>query len=254
MHEVQKGDPVDHTLFNEIVRAVSDRQSTFVPKKVVVVNDSGAAVSRGGILGVDGPASGYAPSDSLSCFCNADEIMLSGVEPTVADHMGKWVVPLDSVAAGQPCECAGQIARVRVYVNATTDKFCDVIAAETVSGETCYLGTGASGAQILWLDPDATAETIGWAIVRLGGSPREAYAFATTTDAVTAELSSFTVTDIEPHDGSDWDGDDPLTVTVPVAGWIIDAAAKGVIKSYVDHDTKLVRWMPIDFPCPAEEI
>ena len=87
----------------------------------------------------------YSPTDNLDVF--KTRVGLSGVSPTSA-HVGKFVVvlrPLDSGDCG-PAVVAG-VVPVRVYVNSTDDKACDVIAVETVDGEDCYLGTGGSGAK-----------------------------------------------------------------------------------------------------------
>lgn len=134
-----------------------------------VKNNTGYDLASYDPVGLDGPI--FDPNDGgePELLCQTSQL---GVEPTVADHAGgKWGVMLEAAPDDKIGRCClAGVVPVRVYVNATTDKYADVIASQTVSGETVYLGTGATGAQILWLDPTATAETIGWAIVRLGGS------------------------------------------------------------------------------------
>ena len=139
-------------------------QSVFKTK-----NSSGADVSVYGPLGLSGPR--FGPTDNLTEFRNVTP--LEGVEPTVEDHAGgKWGVLLETTANGSYGRCCfSGVVPVRVYVNGADDQFCDVIDAETVGSETCYLGTGGSGAQILWRENAGSGEgTIVWALVRLGSS------------------------------------------------------------------------------------
>ncbi len=168
--DVQKGDPILAEDFRALIRLAEERELSFIPHKVTVYNASGADVGLGGILGIDGPMAQYLPSVSVPRFTQPKEVYLQGVSPTVASHLGKWVVPLQPITAGHDGECkADGVARVRVYVNGADDAYCDVIAAETVGGDTVYLGTGASGAQILYRQNEGSgAGTIVWAIVRLG--------------------------------------------------------------------------------------
>ena len=144
--EKQKGDTLTAADWNSLVRLASHHIVPPIVPKVLVYNDSGSDVALGGILGIDGPMEHYAPSDSVGRFTHPDEINLNGVEPTVADHLGKWVVPIDAVKDGGTSDCAQGMYRVRVYINSAADPCCDVIAAETVDDETVYLGTGESGA------------------------------------------------------------------------------------------------------------
>jgi hypothetical protein len=130
-----------------------------------VQNNTGDNLNWLAVIGLDDVV--FTPQNNLDGFRHKP--MFKGVYPTVAKHLGKWGVivspcPVDGIEA----TVVAGVTPVRVYVNSTDDKFCDIIAKKTVSGEDCYLGTGASGAQILWLDPTATGSTIGWAIVRLG--------------------------------------------------------------------------------------
>ncbi len=130
-----------------------------------VVNNSGSAQPWGGILGIDSPA--ILPANDVDGF--RQKPIFNGVTPAVPTHIGKWVVLLDAVPSGGMCPCAAAgVVPVQVFVNATTDQYCDVPAAQTAGSTTVYLSTGASGAEILWLDPSATVHGIYWAVVRLG--------------------------------------------------------------------------------------
>jgi len=61
------------------------------------------------------------------------------------------------------------VVPTRVYVNGADDQYCDIIEGETDGDYTCYLGTGATGARILWRENAGSgAGTVVWAIVRLG--------------------------------------------------------------------------------------
>ena len=168
--EPQKGDPILADDFVKLIHLASEKSLSAIPRKVMVYNASGVNVGLGGILGIDQPMAQYLPSVSVPQFIHPHEVNLQGVAPTVADHLGKWVVPLQPINDERDGDCvADGIARVRVYVNGADDAYCDVDAGHSDGDYTCYLGTGASGAQILWRENEGSgAETVVWAIVRLG--------------------------------------------------------------------------------------
>ncbi len=94
-----------------------------------------------------------------------------------------------------------------------------------------------------------------WEVVNASG-PK--FAWATTTAAVGPDDATFTVTDIIPFGGSEWTGDDPLTVTNTsdgwgnaVGGWKIASGARGKIVSFVDENGD-TQWAPIDFDWDCE--
>lgn len=132
-----------------------------------VRNDTGADLMSYSVVGLDGPI--FDPTDG-----GEPELLTQtsqkGVEPTVEDHAGgKWGVMLEAAPSGKIGRCClAGVVPVRLYVTDPSAKSCDVIAAETVGDEEVYLGTGGNGAQILWMEEGAQAETIVWAIVRLG--------------------------------------------------------------------------------------
>jgi len=169
--EKQRGDTLTAEEWNALVK--ESARKPFVPniERLFVYNNTGADLDQCAVLGLDGPHTGYGPAESLPRFREPDEIVMDGATPDPDEHAGRFAVLLEPTADGRPGKArASGVVRVRVYVNATDDKFCDVIEKETVDTEDCYLGTGGSGAQILWLDPTATVDTIGWAIVRLGSA------------------------------------------------------------------------------------
>ena len=124
--------------------AVPGRGAAFQPAVVTVKNDSGGDCGRFAVLGIDRPI--FTPDDNLSSF--ASRVGFSCVLPESPTHAGRFVVLLRPLRQGElgPAAIAGAV-QVRVYVNSTDDKFCDIIDAEEVEGETCCLGTGGSGAR-----------------------------------------------------------------------------------------------------------
>ena len=135
----------------------------------LVKNNSGGDIGYSyAVLGIDDPL--YGPDDNEQEFLNFTSF--SGVVPTVADHSGgKWCVCLEPSTGGSLCKALfSGVVPVRVYVTAKDDVYCDVIEPQTVGSETCYLGTGGRGSQILWMPDNAEPETIVWAIIRLGHS------------------------------------------------------------------------------------
>jgi len=150
---------------------IVDWDQTLFPVK----NSSGADLTASyGILGLDGPL--FGPEDNIDEFLNVTA--LNGVAPTVEDHAGgRWCVVLEPLASDEVSRraCLSGVVPVRVYVGSFDDRFCDVIEAQTIGDETTYLGSGSTGAKILWWEATSSSDdgTIVWAIVQLGvgGSP-----------------------------------------------------------------------------------
>jgi hypothetical protein len=135
-----------------------------------VKNTTGYALVSYDPVGISGPI--FSPTDADSIAELKNQTSMLGVEPTVANHAGgKWGVMLEAAAddAIGRC-CLAGVVPVRVYVTSYLDTAVDVIAAETVGSETVYLGSGATGAKILWwaATSDSDDGTIVWAVVRLG--------------------------------------------------------------------------------------
>lgn len=218
-----------------------------------VRNDTGADLASYAVVGLGGPifdpAAGGEP-ELLS------QTSMKGVLPDAEDHAGgRWGVYTEATPNGSIGRCClAGVVPLRVYVTAATDKFCDVIAAETVGGETTYIGTGATGNQILWMAAGVTPETITWAIVRLsaGAPPGCRWYLGTTTAAVTAG-TNFTVSALEAVDGGSlpdpddagpdtWDVENGLDVG---AYYNIDADVVIRIQGFADG-----RLVPLDPRCP----
>lgn len=77
------------------------------------------------------------------------------------------------------------------------------------------------------------------------------FAWATTTIAVNPDDTEFEVDDIQPFDGSTWEGDSPLTVSNDPDSFSIDVGVRGKIMSLVTPEG-VIEWHPLDFPCPIE--
>jgi hypothetical protein len=119
-------------------------------------NDSGAALSRGAVLGIGGPV--FAPGTDLEAFRR--EVVLAGITPTSAS-VGKFLVLVEPAGIGGFAHAAaGGVVACRVQVTAG-HKCCDVAAGNTAN--LVSLATGGS-AQILW----AAGTGLQWAIVRIG--------------------------------------------------------------------------------------
>jgi hypothetical protein len=174
-----------------------------------------------------------------------------GVSPTVADHAGKWGVLLGPVANDGIAKIAlSGVVPVRVYVTATTDKFVDVSASHTVSGETVYVATGASGAQILWL-ATGSAGTIQWAVVSLGGGGGTSAIYGKLDADMLASSPSGTVSIYTGTLGSETDSGENWTNVGASASWIGTgkkiAANSMVIAIQVQGGNKYL----ITAPCPV---
>lgn len=133
--------------------------------KIFVKNGTASTVPAFGILGLGAPL----VLPTTNAFAAHQQPAFAGETPDPADHANKWAALTEPAAAGSLARAilVGH-AVVRVYVTATTDEFCAVSAAKTVSGETVYLATGPAGTPILWLDSGTSAAAIGYAIVSMG--------------------------------------------------------------------------------------
>ncbi len=128
------------------------------PEQALIRNDSGATVTRFGILGIDDVL--FTPDDHLGKFQSG--YAFKGVTPAVPDHVGKFAVMLEAVPAGLIGRglLVGNVA-VQVNVNHEEDGLADVL-----DGDATQLDSGPTGAaQILW-KPSGTGTK--WAVVRVG--------------------------------------------------------------------------------------
>lgn len=125
---------------------------------VLVKNSSGSDVTRFGVLGISGVV--FTPTDSLPAFQN--QVAVTGVTPTTADHRGKFVVCLDPIANGQIGRAwiAG-VCQAQVDVTNVGHQFADVQNANRVT----LVSSGWGSARILYAPGGTGAQ---WCIVRLG--------------------------------------------------------------------------------------
>ena len=130
---------------------------------VQIKNNSGADRDRFDVLGIDVPI--FTPTDNLDVF--KTRLGLIGVSPTLADHLGKFVVLLRPVAQGTigPALVSG-IVPCKVYVNITSavPAWAD-IEASTMN----HLVAKSSGtARVLWR---ASGSGEQWGLVQLSTGP-----------------------------------------------------------------------------------
>lgn len=136
-----------------------------LPATIGVYNATEEDIPQYGVVGLDSPI--WTPTGDLTQF-RAD-IVFKGVVPEFGTHENKLAIVLDPLPAGQTgIALINGAVQVRAYVTATTDTSV-VIGENTVGDETVYLETASGGGiPLLWLDPEADAETIGWGIANLG--------------------------------------------------------------------------------------
>ena len=135
---------------------------------VLVRNDSEADRDRFNVLGIDDVV--ITPTDNLDEF--KSRVALSGVKPTVADHVGKFVIllePLKEGAIGRGL--VSGVCPVQVDMTDAGHQWADVKDDDAGS-----LASSSSGiARILWAD---SGTGVLWAVVRVGGSASSALRYA----------------------------------------------------------------------------
>ena len=132
----------------------------------LVKNNSGVAITRFGVLGVDGPI--FLPSDSLDAFKR--DVVLTGSTPVAVSHTGKFVVALEPIAAGDIGKaCADGVCITQV--NFPDPNVSNPCFAEISNGVTTSLFARHRGdAEILWHEGVPGGGGTVWAIVRIGDS------------------------------------------------------------------------------------
>lgn len=125
---------------------------------VLVKNSSGSDVSRFGILGISGVI--VTPAASLSQFQNKNAF--TGVTPTTASHLGKFVICLDAIKNGQIGRAwVSGVCAVQINITDTSHKFADV-----KNGDRTKLASGSSGSARILYSPGGTGTK--WCGVRIG--------------------------------------------------------------------------------------
>lgn len=147
---------------------ISDATPERFTRQAVVLrvkNESGAAVTRGNVLGLNGPI--FTPSDSEDAFLR--QPAFRGAAPDVELHRRRYCVMLDPADDGQFGRAffAG-VCQVKVDMLDPSHEFANV-----VDNETGHLRSSRHGhAQILWTEADGAYYGydggVMWALVRLG--------------------------------------------------------------------------------------
>jgi hypothetical protein len=145
---------------------------------ILIRNDDDAAVDRFGVLGITGVAIDHAASASE--FENRP--VLTGTEPTVADHRNKFVVAQEPIAVGGFGR-AMVFGVTPVVVNVLD---ADHVRADVKNTDATSLESGITGAaHILWKE---TGTGDKWALVAIGvpDSPAGVFPVKVTHDGGTA--------------------------------------------------------------------
>jgi len=138
--------------------SVGQRPMPAPPTETIRVrNDSGIAVGRFAVLGINGPL--IDPTSNLREFAN--RLGVAGVAPTKADHAGRFVItaePLAPGAIGGARVAGASIARIDMQADG--DRWAEVADSAAVP-----LRSGDAGsARILWAEPGTGVK---WAVVLL---------------------------------------------------------------------------------------
>lgn len=94
---------------------------------MAIENTSGTDVDRFGVLGVDGLV--FAPADDLDAFQAG--FALTGVTPSDSDHLGKFAICLEPIAAGEIGQAVVVgLVQVQIEMVDESHKFADVTDAD----------------------------------------------------------------------------------------------------------------------------
>jgi len=131
---------------------------------VIVKNDSGADVSRYGVLGITGPL--FDPTSKPVPF--HQEIVMVGDEPDDRYHIGKFVIAQEPIKAGElgHAMIAG-VSIVQVLVPDAAAEAFDFV--EMIDGESGHLAKSATGtAHVVSMESGYHATTLKWAVISFG--------------------------------------------------------------------------------------
>jgi len=125
---------------------------------VTVCNASGAGRNQFDVLGIDSPV--FTPTANLDEF--KQRVLLNGVTPATASHVGKFAILLEPVPTGVYAKAVvAGAAIVKVNVADAGHQYADV-----ADGQCGYLASGTSGAAMILWKESGTGEK--WAVVRIG--------------------------------------------------------------------------------------
>lgn len=131
---------------------------------VLVKNDSGATVGLNGVLGISGVIITQANAENE--FRN--QVTLTGVDPVLATHQGKFVVLLEPLEDGKIGRAViSGVVPVKIDVMDTGHAFADIQAGDTTNLESRAVGS----ARILYIEPPVGSDPatgVHWAVVNLG--------------------------------------------------------------------------------------
>jgi len=127
---------------------------------VLIKNTTESDLDRFAILGIDSPI--FTPDEAEQEFKN--RVALKGVTPDIDDHLGRFAVLLEPLAAGRiGLGMVQGVTPVKVNIDAVSYRWADLCDAQTG-----YLEAGNEGsARILWIK---SGTGVKWAVVRLGNS------------------------------------------------------------------------------------
>lgn len=144
-------------------------QQVFDPDIILVQNNSGSDQDQFAVLGIDEPVSDISDADTANQFI--ENPVVKGVSPTLANHLGKFVVLIEAVASGKtgrgvisgivPCKVKVESTASNPLTGQSWYQYAD-IEPSTMSR---LILRPYGAAQVLW-----KANTTGdqWALVRLG--------------------------------------------------------------------------------------
>lgn len=142
-------------------QAVPDFRQTSI---VLVRNDSGATVARNGVLGISGVIITH--TNHANEFLH--RVTLTGVDPVLATHQGKFVVLLEPLGDGKIGKgVVSGVVQVKIDIHDTGHMFADIQDDTTANLESRAVGS----ARILYIEPPVgtlPATGVHWCVVDLG--------------------------------------------------------------------------------------
>ncbi len=158
---------------------------------VLVKNQSGTDRQRFDVLGIADAL--ITPTNNLDEFQNRSP--LTGVAPTIAEHVRRFVVLLEPVANGAIARAAiAGIVPVRLKVVYDWHQF-----AHIADGDSTHLVSDCVGFPVLWKDSAGNEDENGnhWALVKIGGPGVSLGVWKNTGAATVAAHEQFRVTGCE---------------------------------------------------------